>query len=110
MQTSIGINGWYNDALLVKPHKGKDLVNRIKEKEEEKETEVIDNPDEGEETEELTSEEEEEVEIITHYKKEYYIISNESPQYIYAIEDGELGEKVGEINKGKKCFYKSSKK
>ena len=84
--------------------------------EEEKPTEVVENPDDkiegedsGEETEELSDEEGEEVEIITHYKKEYYIIVNEKPQYIYTIEDGDLGEKVGEIQGKKKVFYNSSK-
>ena len=84
--------------------------------EEEKPTEVLENPDDkiegedsGEETEELSDEEGEEVEIITHYKKEYYIIVNEKPQYIYTIEDGDLGEKVGEIQGKKKIFYNSSK-
>jgi hypothetical protein len=82
-----------------------------KEDEEEVETEVIEqNKSDGEETEDLSSEEGEEVEIITHYKKEYYIVVGEKPQYIYAIEDGELGDKVGEIDNGKKVLYKSSKK
>lgn len=82
----------------------------------EKPTEVVENPDDkiegedsGEETEELSDEEGEEVEIITHYKKEYYIIVNEKPQYIYTIEDGDLGEKVGEVQGKKKVFYNSSK-
>ena len=84
--------------------------------EEEKPTEVVENPDDkiegedsGEETEELSDEEGEEVEIITHYKKEYYIIVNEKPQYIYTIEGGDLGEKVGEIQGKKKVLYNSSK-
>ena len=76
--------------------------------EEEVETHVVDKED-GEETEDLSSEEGEEVEIITHYKKEYYIVVGEKPQYIYAIEDGELGDKVGEIDNNKKVLYKSSK-
>ena len=83
---------------------------------EDKPTEVVENPDDkiegedsGEETEELSDEEGEEVEIITHYKKEYYIIVNEKPQYIYTIEDGDLGEKVGEVQGKKKVFYNSSK-
>jgi len=81
-----------------------------KEDEEEVETEVIEqNKSDGEETEDLSSEEGEEVEIITHYKKEYYIVVGEKPQYIYAIEDGELGDKVGEIDNNKKVLYKSSK-
>ena len=78
------------------------------------ETKVVDNPDErldeGEETEELSEEEDAEVEIITYYKKDYYLVVNESPQGIYMIEDGGLGNKVGEIKGGKKVFYKSSKK
>lgn len=84
--------------------------------EEEKPTEVVENPDDkiegedsGEETEELSDEEGEEVDIITHYKKQYYIIINESPQYIYNIEDGGLGDKVGELIGKKKVFYNSSK-
>lgn len=69
-----------------------------------------DDDNDGEETEELSSEEGEEVEIIKHYKKEYYIVVGEKPQYMYAIEDGELGDKVGEIDdNGKKTLYKSSK-
>ena len=58
----------------------------------------------------MVEEQETEVNIITHYKKEFYIVVNESPQYIYAIDDNQLGEKVGEIINGKKKFYKSSKK
>ena len=142
--TSIGINGWYEEGM-----KGKTLLQKMKEvktevfdkkeddeeeevetevvdspvdkegndgEEEEIETEVVENPDDkkeddGEETEDLTEEEEEEVEIeiITYYKKEYYIITGEEPQYIYMIENGELGDKVGEVNGSKKIFYKSSK-
>lgn len=45
------------------------------------------------------------VSVITHYKKEYYTIDGENPQYIYSIEDGDLGEKVGEIQGKKKIFY-----
>ena len=83
--------------------------------EEEVETEVIDaseEKDNNEDTEDISEEEDDEmlVDIITHYKKEYYIIIGEEPQYIYVIDDGELGEKVGEMVKGKKHFYKSSKK
>ena len=72
-----------------------------------------DDEEEGDEEKEKEEEDDEdaiEVDIIKHYKKEYYIILNESPQYIYAIEDGELGEQVGEIKDNKKVFYKSSKK
>ena len=61
----------------------------------------------GETTEELSEEEEEiTVTTITHYGKDYYIIDGEVPQYIYAIEDGELGDKKGEMRKGKKQMYK----
>ena len=129
-KTSIGINGWYEEGM-----KGKTLLQKMKEietevvdkkendeeeteelTEEEIETEVVENPDDkkeddGEETEDLTEEEEEEVEIeiITYYKKEYYIITGEEPQYIYMIENGELGDKVGEVKGSKKIIYKSSK-
>jgi len=84
---------------------------------EEVETPVVDNPndkvegvDDGEETEELSEEEDAEVEIITYYKKQYYLVVNENPQGIYIIENGELGNKVGEVRGGKKVLYKSSKK
>ena len=43
--------------------------------------------------------------MITHYKKEYYTIDGENPQYIYSIEDGDLGDKVGEVKGKKKIFY-----
>ena len=59
---------------------------------------------EGEETE--SEEEGVVVETIKHYGKEYFIIEGEEPQYIYAIEDGELGEKKGEMKDGKKKMYK----
>jgi hypothetical protein len=82
----------------------------------EKPTEVVENPDDkiegedsGEETEELSEEEDAEVEILTYYKKDYYVVINESPQGIYMIVDGELGNKVGEIQGKKKIFYNSSK-
>tara|TARA_B100000902_G_scaffold397738_1_gene462401 strand:- start:1054 stop:2058 length:1005 start_codon:yes stop_codon:yes gene_type:complete len=67
------------------------------------ETEVVDDDDETDE-----SEEEIEVEMITHYKKQYYIIKGEKEQYIYAINDGGLGDKVGEIKDGKKVMYKKN--
>ena len=94
-----------------------EVVDKVDDKvEDEKPTEVVENPDDkiegedsGEETEELSDEEGEEVDIITHYKKQYYIIVNEKPQYIYNIEDGGLGDKVGELNGKKKVFYNSSK-
>ena len=56
-----------------------------------------------------SSEEEQELvaSVIKHYGKEYYIIEGEDPQYIYAIEDGELGEKKGEFKNGKKHMYKN---
>ena len=37
----------------------------------------------------------------------YYIIDGEDPQYIYTIHNGELGNKKGEIQNGKKILYKS---
>ena len=162
--TSIGINGWYEEGMKEKTllQKMKEIKTKVFDKkeddeeeeietevvdkkendeeegeietevvenpddkkeddgdEEEIETEVVENPDDkkeddGEETEDLTEEEEEEeeeveIEIITYYKKEYYIITGEEPQYIYMIENGELGDKVGEVNGSKKIFYKSSK-
>ena len=46
------------------------------------------------------------VKTITYRKKEYYIIVGETPQYIYTIDDdGDIGEKVGEMVKNKKTFY-----
>tara|TARA_B100000405_G_scaffold233550_1_gene167512 strand:- start:198 stop:1010 length:813 start_codon:yes stop_codon:yes gene_type:complete len=92
-------------------------VEEVENPDEEIETPVVENPDDkeegiddGEETEELSEEEEAEVEIITYYKKEYYLVVNEDPQGIYMIENGGLGNKVGEVKGGKKVFYKSSKK
>jgi hypothetical protein len=78
----------------------------------ETETPVVDNPNDKEEgeTDSDSEEEGEEVEVITYYKKDYYVIVNENPRYIYMIDnDGELGEKVGEIHGKKKVFYNSSK-
>ena len=91
--------------------KEEEVETDVVDKEEEVETDVVDKEEEVE-TEDMSSEEEQETEvnIITHYKKEFYIVVNESPQYIYAIDDNQLGEKVGEIINGKKKFYKSSKK
>ena len=63
----------------------------------------------GETTEELSEEEEITVTTIKYYGKEYYIIDGETPQYIYAIEDGELGDKKGEMIKGKKKMYCNTK-
>ena len=84
----------------------------MKEVEEVKE-EVEEVKDEVEEVKEGDKESEDEgisVEIIKYRRKEYFIIEGESPQYIYAIEDGELGDKVGEIEGKKKVFYKKNKK
>ena len=63
----------------------------------------------GETTEDMTDEESDDgvvVETIKHYGKEYFIIEGEKPQYIYAIEDGDLGDKKGELINGKKKMYK----
>ena len=103
--------------VVDKPEEIEEFVTEVVDKPEEieeVETEVVDNPDDdvddGEETEELSEEEDAEVEILNYYKKDYYVVVNESPQGIYMIEDGGLGDKVGEIKDGKKIFYKSSKK
>ena len=60
----------------------------------------------GNDDEESTEEEECTVTTIKHYGKEYYIIDGEDPQYIYSIENGELGKEVGEMKNGKKHMYK----
>ena len=84
------------------------------EEEEEEKDEGEEKAEEKEEEEEEEKDEEEEkegdedavsVSVIKHYKKEYYTIDGEKPQYIYSIEDGDLGEKVGEIQGKKKIFY-----
>tara|TARA_Y100000389_G_scaffold158069_1_gene159381 strand:+ start:1616 stop:2719 length:1104 start_codon:yes stop_codon:yes gene_type:complete len=63
--------------------------------------------DEGKDNkEESTDEEECTVTTIKHYGKEYYIVDGEDPQYIYAIEDGELGDVKGVMKNGKKQMYK----
>ena len=76
---------------------------------EEKETNVEEKETNVEEEETNVEEEESDdgisVSIITHYKKEYYIIDGEEPVYIYAIDGDELGDKVGEIKGKKKIFY-----
>ena len=123
-QTSIGINGWYEEGKKSLVERMKDSIQKeenIEEKVEEVE-EVGEEEEEktGETTEEMSdvdevsskkssSEEEEEITVSTikHYGKEYYIIEGEDPQYIYAIEDGELGEKKGEFKNGKKHMYKN---
>ena len=126
-KTSIGINGWYEEGI--KKTKDKKLVDKMKEitsshingetKEEDpnmiyegdrikeviKEIEI-----EKEDVQEESESEEEPIvcSIIKHYGKEYYIIEGESPQYIYSINNGELGEKKGEIKNGKKIMNKKN--
>ena len=88
----------------------KKLKHLLLDEDQETETPVVDNPNDKEEGETDSEEEGEEVEVITYYKKDYYVIVNENPRYIYMIDnDGELGEKVGEIQGKKKVFYNSSK-
>lgn len=71
-------------------------------------SDVEDSGDTKEEEEEEQSSDEEEISVTTikHYGKEYYIIDGEEPQYIYAIEDGGLGDVKGEMKNGKKNMYK----
>ena len=116
MKESVDNNEVIEETPVVEKEEEEEETPVVEEEEtpvvEEEETPVVEKEedDDGEETEELSSEEGEEVEIIKHYKKEYYIIVGEKPQYMYAIEDGELGDKVGEIDgNGKKTLYKSSK-
>tara|TARA_Y100001980_G_C14556782_1_gene350297 strand:+ start:29956 stop:30876 length:921 start_codon:yes stop_codon:yes gene_type:complete len=131
-KTSIGINGWYEEGKKSLVERMKDSIQKeenIEEKVEEVEevgevgeVEEVGEEKTGETTEEMSdvdevsskksssSSEEEEgelVSVIKHYGKEYYIIEGEDPQYIYAIEDGELGEKKGEFKNGKKHIYKN---
>ena len=130
-QTSIGINGWYEEGKKSLVERMKDSIQKeenieekveeVEEVGEEKEEEEVEEEKTGETTEEMSdvdevsskkssSEEEEEeitVSTIKHYGKEYYIIEGEDPQYIYAIEDGDLGEKKGEFKNGKKHMYKN---
>ncbi len=130
-QTSIGINGWYEEGKKSLVERMKDSIQKeenieekveeVEEVGEEKEEEEVEEEKTGETTEEMSdvdevsskkssSEEEEEeitVSTIKHYGKEYYIIEGEDPQYIYAIEDGDLGEKKGEFKNGKKHIYKN---
>ena len=48
------------------------------------------------------------VKIIKHKKVKYYIIIDESPSYIYKINNsGQIGDVVGEIKNGKKIIYKN---
>ena len=90
-----------------------DVMDTIKKEgeDEEKEEEKEEKEEEKEEKDEdMTDEEDITVSTITHYKKEYYIIDGEEPiQYIYAIEDGDLGEVKGEMRDGKKHMYKNKK-
>jgi len=83
-------------------------VDEVEDKEvEDKDKEVDEVEDKEVEDNESLDEEPLNVEVITHYKKSYYVIEHEVPQYIYNIDDDEgLGEKVGVIEKGKKKFYK----
>ena len=76
-------------------------------KKEEKVIEELDKDVDTKEEEEQSSDEEEiAVSTIKHYGKEYYIIDGEEPQYIYAIEEGGLGDVKGEMKNGKKHMYK----
>ena len=107
----------------------KTLVEKMKDATEEQVKEQVKEEVEEEVTEEVKEEVKEEVEeevkeevesddseedsftvsTITHYNKDYYIIDGEEPiQYIYAIEDGELGEKKGVMKNGKKKMYKKN--
>ena len=109
--SSIGINGWYHDTIGDKV--GSTLVEKMKEITKVQEEDIGEDIEEEvkeiseDKLEDESSEDELEVEIIKHYKKEYYIKTNEKdPQYIYAIDDGDIGDKVGEISGKKKIFYK----
>jgi hypothetical protein len=130
--SSMGINGWYHDTITEnsKTLDKETLVEKMKEVNQQQTvkdelenpvvTEVVEDvEDSGETTEELSdvedktddnleqsSEEEITVTSIKHYGKEYYIIVGENPQYIYAIEDGELGKEAGILKNGKKNMYK----
>ena len=109
--SSIGINGWYHDTIGNEV--GSTLVEKMKEITKVQEEDIGEDIEEEvkeiseDKLEDESSEDELEVEIIKHYKKEYYIKTNEKdPQYIYAIDDGDIGDKVGEISGKKKIFYK----
>ena len=84
-----------------------ELQKVLEEKEKEKVLEEKEKPKESSsDDDDETSDDELEVEIITHYKKDYYVKTNEKdPQYIYAIDDGDIGDIVGEIKGKKKVFY-----
>ena len=77
----------------------------LKDEVEEVKVETINDVKDKEE-EESTDEEEVVVSTIKHYGKEYYIVDGEDPQYMYAIEDGDLGDKKGVVVNGKKQLYK----
>ena len=89
-KSSLGVNGWFEEGTKKVETNVEEVV--------EEETQVI--------NEDSSSEEETVVTIIKHYGKEYYIIEGEEPQYIYAINNGELGDKKGEMKNGKKMMYK----
>ena len=85
------------------------VTENVKEDVTENVTENVKEDVSGETTEDITDEESDDgvvVETIKHYGKEYFIIEGEKPQYIYAIEDGDLGDKKGELINGKKKMYK----
>ena len=72
---------------------------------EEEEEEVEEEEEEVEEEEEEVEEEEEEVEEVIIDKVMYYTTDKNSGK-IYADEDGEVGDHVGNFNNGKPVFYK----
>ena len=86
----------------------KDEEEKVEEEKDEEEKDEKEKVEEEKEVSEEESDSEDEmiVSIIKYYGKEYYIVEGESPQYIYAIENGELGEKKGELKNGKKVMYK----
>ena len=104
------------EEKVEKPTVEEPIVEEKVEEEVEKPTveEEVEKPTVEEKVEKPTVEEEVEesieVEVITHYKKEYFIITGETPQYIYAIDNDDLGDRVGEIQGKKKVFYDSPKK
>lgn len=81
-------------------------LQKVLEEKKVEEVENVEKPKESSSDDDETSEDELEVEIITHYKKDYYIKTNEkNPQYIYAIDDGDIGDIVGELKGKKKVLY-----
>lgn len=94
---------------LIPSQKSPTLVEKMMEVSAQNVTEDVTEDVSGETTEDMTDEESDDgvvVETIKHYGKEYFIIEGEKPQYIYAIEDGDLGDKKGELINGKKKMYK----